>query len=97
MFKKLLLSSIIAAGLLIPASPAHAGRFIYRNGYGGRWARPYYGQGVYRYRPYPAPYVRGYYYAPNAYYQPYGAYYAAPYAGGYYVNGGYLAPNVWMY
>lgn len=93
MLKKLLLSLAVVAALLVPSTPAQAGRIVYRNGWGGRWVQPYYGNRVYRYGYYPRPYYSGYYYPNNYYYynQPYygGYYYTAPY-GGYY--GAYVAP-----
>jgi len=98
MLKKLMLSLAVVGALLVPVNTAQAGRIVYRNGWGGRYVQPYYGNRVYRYGYYPRPYYGGYYAAPyGTYYsQPYGAYYAQPY-GGYYVNGAYVAPYYPVY
>jgi len=99
MIKKLLLSLAVVGALLVPVNTAQAGRIVYRNGWGGRYVQPYYGNRVYQYGYYPRPYYGGYYVAPYSthYAQPYGAYYRQPYYGGYYVNGAYAAPYYPVY
>lgn len=103
MMKKLILSLAVVGTMLIPTTHAQAGRIVYRNGWSGRWAQPYYGNRVYRYGYYPRPYYGGYYggyyarpYGTFYYNQPYGVYYSQPY-GGYYVNGAYVAPYYPVY
>ena len=101
MMKQLLLSLAVAGALVVPVNSAHAGRIVYRNGWGGRFVQPYYGNRVHRYGYYPRPYYGGYY---GGYYAaPYGTYYSRPYGayytpyGGYYVNGAYVAPYYHVY
>lgn len=76
--RKLALSMVVGAGLVLMAAPAsaHYGEYC-----GYRWS-PYWNQWVYRCVSYQRPYYRPYYYPYPSYYHPY--YYPYPYYRPYY-------------